>query len=99
MNKMIISLFLFALNSNPLSLVHFEAFGNLQQGREESSVALSTFSHLLLSYLPILTLRKSLFPSVQENQENFILHIKNKYMYMNMHALYRQFCVPLLQSV
>lgn len=100
MDKMIVFLFLFALNSDHLGLVHFRAFGNLQQGREECSITFSLLNHLIPSHLLILTLRKSsFFPVYRRIWKNFIFHIKNKYMYINMHALYRQFCVPLLQSV
>jgi len=91
---MIVFLFLFALNSDPLCLVHFGDFGNLQVGREESSIVLSPLIHLLPSHLPILTLRKSsFFPVCRRIWKICTLHSKNKYMYINMYALYRQFCV------
>lgn len=95
---MIIFLFLFALNSDPLCLVHFGAFGNQQGGREECSIVLSPLNHLLPSHLPIPTLRRfSFFPACRRIWKIFILHIKNKYI--NTNALYKQFCVLLLQSV
>lgn len=100
LNKMIIFLFLFALNSDPLCLVHFGAFGNPWEGREECSIVFSLLSHLLPSHLPILALRKIQLFSQRAGEfgKFFILHIKKKYIYVNMYTLYRQCCVPLLRT-